>query len=252
MIVLETGEHFKMTTQHDHAMFAGDIAKYFVKDLFIDDQYMDAALLAIREHDRAWIGLDQIPIWNDQKKIPFSFMDYPLLPKVLMYTKGIDEVEEINKYAGLLCSMHYSSFGHIRNSKQQDCINYMNNEVQRQKRLKNILNNPKEEMINQHFKLLQLCDEISLYVCLNNEGATATKSEEPWYKDGFKTMIDQRKYRAEWKSQNEIKLDPFPFTTEFEITFKTKYVSKDLRDEKGINSAYNDTSYTYSNLKIVR
>jgi hypothetical protein len=96
-----------------------------------------------------------------------------------------------------------------------------------------------------------LCDEISLYVCLNEEGAT--KSEEhPWYVDGFETMIDEQRYRAEWKSQTKIKIDPFPFTTEFDITFKTKYVSKDLRDEIGINCAYNDTSYTFGNLKIVK
>ncbi|WP_088102902.1 DUF3891 family protein [Halalkalibacter urbisdiaboli] len=251
MIILETGDYFKMTTQHDHSIFSGELAKHLEDNLFIDAEYKDAVILAIREHDRAWIRLDQMPIWNDQRNIPFSFMDYPLFPKISMYSKGIDEVEEMNQYSALLCSIHYTSFGHIRKSKHKDCVDYMKNEFTRQKKLKSNLHNPNEEMIKKHFKLLQLFDELSLYVCLNEEG-TSKSHEHPWYVEGFETLIDGQRYYAEWKSRAEIKIEPFPFTDEFDITFKTKYISKDLREKIGINSAYIDTSYTLNNFKIVR
>nr|WP_253735858.1 DUF3891 family protein [Paenibacillus sp. FJAT-26967] len=34
-------------------------------------------------------------------------------------------------------------------------------------------------MIEQHFKLLKLCDELSLYVCLNEPGVSKDE-EHPW------------------------------------------------------------------------
>ncbi|WP_156430913.1 DUF3891 family protein [Paenibacillus sp. FJAT-26967] len=49
----------------------------------------------------------------------------------------------------------------------------------RQQRLKAKLNQPGESMIEQHFKLLKLCDELSLYVCLNEPGVSKDE-EHPW------------------------------------------------------------------------
>ncbi|WP_100406960.1 DUF3891 family protein [Bacillus solitudinis] len=251
MIIVDSKEYIKMTTQHDHAIFAGEMAKYFSENLFMEEQYKESVLIAIREHDRAWIGLDDIPIWNDQKNVPFSFMDYPLYPKIVMYTKGINEVEKINKYAALICSIHYTSFGHLRDSKHQACINYIQHERKRQKRLMDDLHYPNEEIIQRHFKLLQLCDELSLYVCLNEEGSKK-REEHPWYIDGFETLIDNQKFTAQWLSQTEIKIDPFPFTDNFKATLKCKDVSKDLREQIGIHSAYNQTSHTIREYKFVR
>ncbi|QGH34714.1 DUF3891 family protein [Gracilibacillus salitolerans] len=250
MIILDTGEFFKMTTQHDHARFSGELATQLKDNLFINTNYRDTVILSITEHDRAWIRLDQVPIWNDQQKIPFSFTDYPLLPKITMYKKGIDEVENMNQYAALLCSIHYTSFQDIRQSNQKDCIDYIKNELQRQQQIKSKLPHFNDKVVTQHYRLLRFLDELSLYVCLNQAGVTKNE-EHPWFVNGFGTLIDDQRYYAEWKSRSEIKITPFPFKTEFEITLKTKYVPKDLREKIGINSAYHDTGYTFSTLRIV-
>ncbi len=251
MIVRETISTFHMTAQHDHALMSEEIARQFSEDLFLSNDYREEAYIAIREHDRAWICLDQTPIWNDQKHVPYSFMDYPLSPKLVMYTKGIDEVEMINQYAGLLCSIHFSSFVDIRDSRKSECIQFIEHEKNRQKRLNKQLNYPKKEAINRHFQLLQLADALSLYICLNEPGAT--KSDEyPWFVDGFNPSINGKKFVAKWKNQSEIKITPYPFADEFSITYQSKYVSKSLRENKGIDFAYHHTNFTNSKIKFVK
>lgn len=74
MIFRETKDFFIMTTQHDHAKLSGTIAQFFKPQFFVDDTFIEKTVLAISEHDRSWIGLDEIPIWNDNENAPFSFM----------------------------------------------------------------------------------------------------------------------------------------------------------------------------------
>lgn len=243
MIVRETDQHFVMTTQHEHARFAGEIANYFVKSLFLDEKYIRDVLFAIQEHDRGWIRLDDTPIWNDRHSVPFSFADYPLLPKLALYRIGIDEVEKINDYAALLCSIHYSSFTHLQSSKLTDCVNFINNEIERQTRLKAKLGQPTEDMISNHYKLLQLCDDISLYVCINNPGATKD-IEHPWFKEGFDTIINDQRINAHWINNKEIVISPFLFERDFTTTIKSKQVPKELIGRLGINDAYKETNWT--------
>src|SRR5690606_13416907 len=122
-------------TQHDHAYLSGVISRWFPESMFGHDRIQEV-VLAIEQHDRGWIRLDETPIWNDRHGVPFSFMDYPLPPKLLSYRQGIDEVEEMNMYAGLLCSLHYSSFNHIKNSSLKYCVEFREYETDRQSRMK--------------------------------------------------------------------------------------------------------------------
>ena len=98
MIIRETEDAFVMTTQDDHGRFSGDIARGFRRELFIDTSVLEQVLLAITEHDRAWLRMDDTPIWNDGSRQPYTFMDYPVQPKMLMYSKGVDEIEDMEAF----------------------------------------------------------------------------------------------------------------------------------------------------------
>ncbi|MNI05060.1 hypothetical protein D3C73_580040 [compost metagenome] len=243
MIVRETDPYFVMTTQHDHAEFSSKVASYFAESLLGESKYSSDVLFAIQQHDRGWIRLDDTPIWNDRNNVPFSFIDFPLLPKLILYKKGLDEVEEMNDYAALICSLHYSAFKHIQRSQITDCIDFIRHEAERQNRLKAQLDYPDEEMIVRHFRLLQLCDEISLYVCMNNPGVIK-ENEHPWYREGFEIMIDDQKIHAHWMSENEIVISPFIFKSEVTATTKSKHVPKELIKRVGIAADYIETDWT--------
>ena len=243
MIIRETEQHFVMTTQHEHAHFSYEAASHFNSHLFVEQYLISDVLTAIKEHDRGWIRLDDTPIWNDQLAAPYSFGEYPLLPKLVMYEKGLDEIEQINKYAALICSLHFSSFKPLRQSQQAECIDFIQDETERQERIKAALSYPDEDMVQRHFKLLQLSDEISLYVCFNHPGVDKA-NEHPWYKEGFETIIDSKKINAHWVSQNEIAISPFIFEQQFTASIQSKHVDKDLIRQIGISAAYKQTEWT--------
>ncbi len=81
-------------------------------------------------------------------------------------------------------------------------------------------------MVKQHLLLLKLCDEISLYVCLNKEGAKK-EEEHPRYPDEFNRKIEDQKMIAYWVSEHKIRLDPFPFVSHFQVTLRKREVSKE-------------------------
>lgn len=231
-----------MTKQHDHAHFSGQVARGFTESLFVDRKYVQDVVLAIQEHDRAWIRLDDTPIWNDRNAVPFSFVDYPLLPKLALYRLGLDEVEGMNEYAALLCSLHYSSFHHIRNSDLSDCVAFVNHETERQNQLKAGLGVLPDGILSTHLRLLKLCDKISLYVCLNEPGVSKDR-EHPWYKEGVGIAMGEQHVTANWLSSNEILIRPRLFEKETRATLKFKQVSKDLIKRVGIEEAYKQTNW---------
>ncbi|WP_421385198.1 DUF3891 family protein [Bacillus salacetis] len=239
MIIRETKDSFIMIRQDDHARLSGYIAKNFSKEILASSHFFEDVITAACQHDRGWIGLDETPVLNDRSKVPYSFSDYPLLPKLAFYRIGLDEIEEMNQYAGLLCSMHFCSF--FSQSKDENCIEFLHYETKRQMKIKKKLSDIEEPLLQQHFRLLQFSDDLSLYLCLNEPGADK-KNEHPWFQRGFKnTEIfhpQNKQLNARWKNASEVIVAPFLFTKEFHVVLPFKSVSKKAIVGLGVAEAY--------------
>ncbi|MBN8192109.1 DUF3891 family protein [Bacillus sp. NTK074B] len=242
MIIRETKDSFLMIKQHDHAYVSGETIKHVNKNLLKADDLFDDVVYAAHQHDRSWIGLDHTPIWNDEKQIPFTFSDYPLLPKLAFYKMGVDEIEAINLYAALLCSLHFCSF--FAKSKDPHCLQFLQDEASRQKTIRKHLPELDEELLIQHFQLLQLSDNLSLYFCLNEPGLEK-ENEHPWFKDGFKNTegfhSGNQKLKARWVNEHEVTLEDYPFETDFQVTLPYKIVDKTAIRKMGIAEAYKES-----------
>ena len=110
MIIREQEENFLMIRQHDHAIISEQMTMKLKKGFLPDDDWQRSVLYAIKMHDFGWSSFDAEPLWNDEKQIPYSFIDYPDYIKTILYKRGIDEVAKEDPYAGLLCSKHYANF----------------------------------------------------------------------------------------------------------------------------------------------
>ena len=55
-------------------------------------QPLAKTLFAISHHDIGWEELDRSVLWDEKNNCPVSFYDYPLLPKLEAYTRGISKV----------------------------------------------------------------------------------------------------------------------------------------------------------------
>lgn len=240
MIVNDRGDYFEWIDQHEHARISGLLFLEW-KDPEIESSSLREVLYhAIRYHDRAWISLDRNPKWNELENRPYSFIDYPEKEKLKAYERGIDESTKEHVYCGLLSSRHYVSFfPHPTSTFAQQ---FVKREKERQQLLRKKVPIPLEEE-EQHFKLLQWMDDISLYMCMNQPGAP--KEEEiSWFRHGFRhtfPFLNEQMIIASFVSADTIQLEPFPFQRSgIHVTIETAHIDKKTIQQDSFHSAFRE------------
>ncbi|RXT03783.1 DUF3891 family protein [Ammoniphilus sp. CFH 90114] len=236
LIVYEKEKTFVLITQHDHAQVSGDIMSAWKSDWLNRDERRADLIYAAYQHDRGWIDLDQFPLWNDAKNQPFTFFDFPAKIRFQYYVKGLDEVEQVNEYAALLCSLLYTALA--KRFINEDTMMFIHREQLRQTRLKKRVD-AQEEKLKRHLNALVLCDELSLFVCMQPPGTPRNQYE--WFAKGlhfsFPDFCDNVLV-ADWMGDQEVQLKPFPFGNRFEITIPFKEVDKVDVSQKGVVKSY--------------
>lgn len=247
MILFEREESYVMVTQDDHAQVSKQIAEHCKDEFYYDSKHFEEVILAIQEHDRGWIDPDKSPLWNDKSEEPFSFIDYPTDLKISFYEKGLNEVEEMSKYACLLCSLHYSSF--VQDADEPAVQEFWDLEKQRQERLYNELeiteNEEKKEIVMYHLDLLKFSDFLSLFICLHEPGNN--KIRHPFFKNGFPQLflfVTDEPIIASWENEEIVSLSFSPLKSELVIKLPYKEVMKAQIEKEGLLQAFRDTPVT--------
>lgn len=217
MIVRKLEDSFLLIRQHDHGQISGEFARHWSAAT----TPQRPTLFAITNHDVGWQELDDEVRFNPETGEPYSFIDYPLEPKLRAYKHGLDQLEVQEPYASYLCSMHYGSF--VQNSEETTAIEFREREAGRRGRLEKRLPTEWLENAEYNFRLLQLCDDLSLFVCLNEPGENTVS----WYKDGFDFM--DQKLHPVWEDTQTLRLSPNPFSDPFDFTVPYERVGTDDR-----------------------
>ncbi|ASK61531.1 hypothetical protein CFK37_04750 [Virgibacillus phasianinus] len=242
MIIRERQDDIVMITQDNHARIAGVFAANWKNSFFNSSKKRNSVELAINEHDRGWIPVDCTPFMNDQNSLPYTFMYFPTKPKLIFYKNGIDEVEQMDNYAGILCSHHYARFA--ANDSNEESQAFVQHEENRQRKLKEKVKEFDPESFQFHYDLLNFCDNLSLYVCLNEPG-TAKVDEHQFYKSGIPipttfSFLGGDYSAIHWQNKQTVMLSDFPFEQPTWIEIKQKVVSKQKIIECGLVAAYKD------------
>lgn len=206
MIVRKLEDSFLLIRQHEHGQISGEFARYWG----VQKNPQRPTLFAITNHDVGWQELDDEVRFNPQTGEPYSFIDYPLEPKLQAYKHGLDRVEAQEPYASYLCSLHYTSF--VRDSSEPAAINFKEHEASRRTGIEERAPREWLENTEYNFRLLQLCDDLSFFVCLNEPG----ENNVSWYKDGFDFM--GQKIRPVWRDRQTLSLTPNPLSDSFDFT----------------------------------
>jgi hypothetical protein len=236
MILYEKEDAFILIAQHDHARISGDLVSAWQSQLFHSEERKDELAYAAYEHDSSWIDLDRIPLWNDAANMPFSFRDFPGNIRFFFYSKGLDHVQKTSDYAALLGSILYTTLA--ERFRNDDTITFVEREFARQSAIIERLQLD-VKLLQLHAKALLLCDELSLFVCMEHPGTPRQQYE--WFSNGFPYWFDrtgQTSLIAEWKDETTIQLNPFPFNHEVETSLSYKEVSKVDISVYGIAEAY--------------
>nr|WP_181152871.1 DUF3891 family protein [Paenibacillus sp. AR247] len=134
------------------------------------------------------------------------------------------------------CTMRRSS--RIRYAEGPEAARFYKEELHRQERIQSQLSGLDASRVERHFNLLKLCDSLSLYVCLNEPGASEDE-EHPWYREGIETEIAGLKHlQARWVDEGCVAVSLPLFRSEFTGSITLKRVSRQAIEEKGLGAAY--------------
>jgi Protein of unknown function (DUF3891) len=106
MILQEQGDHLLVIRQTDHALLSGFLACEWGNDRFERPEQFESFCLAMREHDNGWGEWELVPKIDPKTRLPYSFMSIPTEEHRALYQRGIDRIVKVDRYAGLLVSMH--------------------------------------------------------------------------------------------------------------------------------------------------
>src|SRR5690625_1948886 len=229
MIVRERKDDFVMIEQENHAHVSGDLMKAWKDFFFAGEAFRKSVEYAIFHHDYGWRPLDKQPFWNDKKQIPFTFIDFPNRPKTVFYKYGIDVVEKDDPYAALLCSYNYSRF--LLNDSSPEAKDFVKTEETRRKLIIDTLPSFDDELFQFHYGLLQLCDNLSLYICLNEPGV-AKEAGHPFYKKGIPLpdalhVFQEDKLDIQWSDDKTVTISECRFSNPLTVTVKQKTILKE-------------------------
>jgi hypothetical protein len=157
--------------------------------------------------------------WDEATGRPYSFTNYPTEPKLRAYKEGLRLLR--NPYSTCLCSMHYASL--VQGSEDAVEVRFRELELRRQEKLKGRMSAEELDNLDHNFRLLQLCDNLSLFVCLNEPGS----NDHPWYKNGF--SFEGERFEPIWEDDHTLRLDPNPFSEPFGIVAPYGIVERDGR-----------------------
>lgn len=191
--------------QHEHGFVSGVFASHWGWS----PNPSGSALYAIAEHDLGWRELDAEVRWNPETGAPYSFFEYPAEPRLSANRRGVDAIEEQDPYAGLLCSLHYESF--VRNATGVAESSFRAAERERQSRLIFAISEGERERVDDELALLRMCDNLSLFVCLNEPG----ENVYPWFRQGFD--YGGARIMPVWEGSETLRLEPSPFKESFEV-----------------------------------
>lgn len=253
MIIRESKTHFIMITQHDHAQLSKMMAEHWKSSLFPGEQWRKSVELAIGQHDCGWQPFDKQPFWNDNKNKPYTFLDFPIAAKAVLYKHGIDTVEKQDLYAALLCSSHYCKF--MNDANNPDAKQFVEEEKKRQQQCIQQIKYFNHKLFSSHLALLQFCDNLSLYVCLHERGA-AENDEHPFFKDGIALpqvlqINNLTRMTVYWNNQDGMILHPFPFEKPVPFSLPYKKLAKETVAKIGLVNAYEQASYERTTLTLV-
>jgi hypothetical protein len=104
MIVTEAAGRYRFVTQPDHAALSGQLAARWNSREFARPEPWHAVCIAAAHHDQGWQAYDMAPHVGEEGVI--DFISVPAESWTTFYADGVTAVAAIDRYAGLLASMH--------------------------------------------------------------------------------------------------------------------------------------------------
>jgi hypothetical protein len=224
MLRLETETGWWLVTHVDHAHLAGAFAAQWGNELFLAPEPRDRVLRGINAHDDGWAARDQQPqITRQGKPSAFSvelvgkysaFEEIDLADYLAVRERAVRMVAEADAYAAMLVSMHTYNLLTARADRstiqpeQLPLLDaFLARQVEFQKQLLDrlVAEGTSVSMVENHFRLLQAMDNLSLLSCVDFQ-KPASLLHALSLRDGGETPVQVGSL-----GERHFRLDPYPF-----------------------------------------
>ena len=247
-----------MITQNDHAQLSGLFAAHWGNKLFAKPQPYMSLVRAAMFHDRGWIRYETGPQLNAEGKTP-NYREVPSdSAQIEAFEWAGDWLGSIDAYAGLMIAKHrtglyqgrygvMTSPSAIQRGKLKPEIEGLISRSEAKQKAIAEKFDTKELMTN--YKLLQVWDLISLYICSTETLKPDRIAPVPCDYDGT-SSVDMTLSPT---GPNTIALDPYPFsqpTLNANLVFRRLTQTK-FKDEEELQSAYFGTAPQIAAFRLV-
>jgi hypothetical protein len=225
MIVQEQGDELILIRQTDHAVLSGFFAREWGNELFRRPEPFESVRLAAAEHDNGWREWELQPQIDPRTRLPYSFMSLPTEEHIALYQTGIERLVKIDRYAGMLVSLHASqlydraratipgySAKYIKASETEMVNAFLQGLKLQQLRLKvDLRGEPttkdfaQEKLLETNSRRLETLDRLSLYFCMNTP-QEVTMEAIPVDDQGSEVDLELRP-----QGGDAVSLAPYPF-----------------------------------------
>jgi hypothetical protein len=257
MLRLETETGWWLVTHPDHARLAGAVAAHWGNDLFAAPEPRAHVLLGVNTHDDGWAMRDAKPsVTRQGKPAAFSvelvgkysaFEEIDLQDYLNVRERAVAEIAAKDAYAALLVSKHTYNLLTARADRStiaREQLPLLDAFLDRQRELQDALlaairadasftaDDVTGEKIEEHFRLLQAADNMSLLACVDY-AAPATLLHPLKLRDGGTAEVAVTPLGG-----RAFKLQPYPLREDrVAIEFPARHVagkifasSEELRD----------------------
>jgi len=233
MLRMESDTGWWLITHPDHARLAGAFASAWGNAMFRKPEPRARVLHGVASHDDGWKERDAHPVITRQgKPSAFStelvgkysaFEEIDLADYLAVRERAVRSIAEEDAYAGLLIAKH--TYNLLTEHADRSTIapeqlplldEFLNNQRVYQRELLNAIQNDVQltqqektpQTIEEHFRLLQACDNLSLLTCVAF-AASADLLHPLRLNDGGSARVGVTPI-----APRHFQLDPWPFATE--------------------------------------
>lgn len=241
MIIQEQSDHLVLIRQTDHAVLSGHFARELGNDIFAHSEPGESFQLAATEHDNGWNEWELQPRADPITFLPYSFMSLPTIEHMDLYQRGIERVVKVDRYAGLLVSMHCAglydktratipgfSAKYVKSQETPLVADFLQSLRLQQMRLKvDLRGDPAtikfadEKWLQANALRLEALDRLSLYFCLGPMEPATIDAVPANYMGG---EVD---WDLEPEGNTAATLEPYPFRRDpLEISILARRIPK--------------------------